>query len=576
MTKAMRWGCLGLSLALVACGEETEESPTRPPAGGADPLDGGAPTFDAAAPSDAEQRAEGGAFPDAAPAPFDVGPRVDVAPPADASPPDAAPPVPDARPAPGPYPEPGAWPPNRGPGGPRRAFLPEALGTNCAYLDGGAGDTSDHHNLVVMYDGYLLMPWSPEFGLTGGLTFWDITDPCTPVVAGYGTTDLMRETHAIGFSTMGGRWAVTNHQEALVRGGVLFWDVSDTRTPTVVSSLKFDGFFYPDAYARVVLSVFWQAPYVYVATADNGIYIVDASDPRNPTLVGQYIFEPVLRAGQVHAVGNLLITTAAEGTRAALLDISNPAAPRPIPGGDFVLRTGAGEAKEIYFSNIGNGYLYGARKQGGGGVMVYDIRDPGAPTYVTDIVSNGNGGYVFVKDQFAFTGESDFAVQYDLSDLANPVEVRRFNLEGDLDTATPIGNVLVLSADDKAERDQGSAIAPWAAEPDTTPPRVTWVYPSDGATGLALTSRFGLSFNEMVDPGSAWVGSIRLYRADLSPDEGRVDGYVSAQENIVNFWPAEPLAPNTQYTLEVPAGGIVDFNGNPIAEPFTATFTTGL
>ena len=133
-----------------------------------------------------------------------------------------------------------------------------------------------------------------------------------------------------------------------------------------------------------------------------------------------------------------------------------------------------------------------------------------------------------------------------------------------------------VKAHDKAERDQGSAVAPWTAEPDTTPPRVTWVYPSDGATGLALTSRFGLSFNEMVDPGSAWVGSIRLYRADLSPDEGRVDGYVSAQENIVNFWPAEPLAPNTQYTFEVPAGGIVDFNGNPIAEPFTATFTTGL
>ena len=80
----------------------------------------------------------------------------------------------------------------------------------------------------------------------------------------------------------------------------------------------------------------------------------------------------------------------------------------------------------------------------------------------------------------------------------------------------------------------------------------------------------------MVDPGSAWVGSIRLYRADLPPDEGRVDGYVRAQENIVNFWPAEPLAPNTRYTLEVPAGGIVDFNGNPLAEPFAATFTTGL
>ena len=483
---------------------------------------------------------------------------------------------PDVGPPPRPYPAPAAWPPNRGPGGPRRSFAEAELGVNCAFLDGGDGDTTNHHNLVVMYDGFLLMPWSPEFGVTGGLTLWDISDPCAPTVQGYGFTDQMRESHAIGFSTVGGgRWAVTSHQRQLVNGGVLFWDLSDTRAPTVASALELPGFFYPDAYARVVLSVFWQAPFVYAATADNGVYIIDASDPRAPQLVGQSIFEPLLRAGQVHAVGNLLITTAAEGTRAALLDISDPAAPRPIPGGDFVFRTSAGEPKEIYFSNIGNGYVYGVRKQGGGGVMVYDIRDPSRPAYVTEVTSNGNGGYAFVKDQFVFTGESDFAAQYDLSDLAAPAEVRRFHLTGDLDTATPIGNVVVLSVDDKAEPDRGSAIAPWALEPDTTPPRVTWAYPSDGATGLARTSRFGLVFNEMVDPGSAWVGSVRLYRADLPPEQGRVDGEVSAQENVVNFWPRAPLEPNTRYVLEVPAGGVVDFNGNATVEAFTATLVTG-
>jgi len=207
--------------------------------------------------------------------------------------------------------------------------------------------------------------------------------------------------------------------------------------------------------------------------------------------------------------------------------------------------------------------------------VVYDIRDPARPTFVTEVTSNGNGGYAFVKDQFVFTGESDFAVQYDLSDLIAPAEVRRFNLPGDLDTATPIGNVVVLSVDDKAGPDQGSAIAPWAQEPDNTPPRVTWAYPSDGATGLARTSRFGLVFNEMVDPSSAWTGSVRLYRADLPPEQGRVDGEVSAQENVVNFWPRAPLEANTRYVLEVPAGGIIDFNGNALVEAFTATLVTG-
>lgn len=114
----------------------------------------------------------------------------------------------------------------------------------------------------------------------------------------------MRESHSIGFSSIGGRWAVTTHSELFRQGGLLFWDVSDVTAPTVLTSLKFDDHIYPDSYTKVVLSVFWQAPYVYVAGTDNGVYVVDATDPANPTLINQYRFDPVLRAGQIVAVGN--------------------------------------------------------------------------------------------------------------------------------------------------------------------------------------------------------------------------------------------------------------------------------
>ena len=40
---------------------------------------------------------------------------------------------------------------------------------------------------------------------------------------------------------------------------------------------SYSGFYYPDAYKLVTLSVFWQHPWVYVAGADNGVYVVDAS-----------------------------------------------------------------------------------------------------------------------------------------------------------------------------------------------------------------------------------------------------------------------------------------------------------
>ena len=485
----------------------------------------------------------------------------------------------DVGPEPRPYPAPDARPANHGPGAPKVTFPPEALYQNCAYLDGGPNDLFDHHNLVVMVDGYLLLPWCPEFGLGGGLTFFDISKPCEPVTVGIGESMLMRETHSVGFyagigETKGtGFWAVVNGLEAL-EPGIEFWDISDPTAPKSVGLMKLPDAFYPDAYARVPLSVFWQGPYVYVAGADNGVYIVDATDPSKPVLVARHQLSPVLRVGQIHAIGNLLIITAAEGPRAVLLDISDPKAPQPIPGGDFEAKDGTGEPRDAYFTNMHGSHLYFVRKEGGGGVIVYDIADPSAPTWSGEVTSEGNGGYVFVHEDYAYVGESSFAAIYDVSDIENITEVARMDLVGDLDTVTPIANIAVLSVDDKAETDKATAIAPSRAEPDNNPPVALWSWPRDGATGIAVTSRFGLSMNEMVDVKSAFDGSVRLYERDVAPELGRVDGVCSVQENIVNFWPEAPLKPGTSYTLELPAGGLIDYSGNAIAVPFKATFKT--
>ncbi|HJL14848.1 MAG TPA: Ig-like domain-containing protein [Sandaracinaceae bacterium LLY-WYZ-13_1] len=499
---------------------------------------------------------------------------------ADAGPPDAGAPVelcdPDLDP--GPFPAPDAWEPNRGPGGPAVTFSEDELYTNCVTLDGGELDRSDHHNLVTMYDGYLLMPWAPEYG-AGGLTFWDFSDPCAPEVIGSGHSPTMRESHSIGFSSVGGRWAVVDQLGLALtegRGGVQFWDIADPSAPEAVADLELPGFVYPDAYARVTLSVFWQVPYVYAAGADNGVYIIDAADPRNPRLVEQYVFEPILRVGQVQVVGNVLVATAAEGPRTVLLDVSDPTDPQPIAGGDFLAEDEGGTPREAYFTNLVGGHVYYANKDGGGGLLVYDIRDPEGPTFAGQHISDGNGGYVFVQHDLAFVGESRFAAIYDVSDLGAITEVARLDLEGDLDTATPIGNVVVLSVDDDANEDEGSAVAPFATDPDAVPPSVEWTWPADGADGLRTTSRLGLSFDELVDVRSAHEGSVRLYRTSAAdPDQGRVPTIVSAQEAIVNVHPRCALEPNTQYTLEVMAGGVIDFNGNAVAETTTVTFTTG-
>jgi hypothetical protein len=474
------------------------------------------------------------------------------------------------------WPEPGDWPPNTGPGGPQVTFEPGDLDVACAFLDGGPS-VVDHHNLVQMYDGYLMLPWAPEWA-GGGISFFDVSDPCNPIEVGMGESLRMRESHAVGFAEIGvRRFALVAHKEPGLLaspGGIEFWDITDPTTPFPASNLKLPGHMYPDAYARVVLSAFWQVPYAYVAASENGIFVVDASDPMNPEIAAEYDIEPTMRAGQLQVIGNLLIVSAAEGPRTVLLDVSVPDFPQPIAGGDFQIIDSEGLAREGYFANMEGSLVWFAVKNGGGGLLAYDIADPSAPVYAGHFDSGGNGGYVFVKDDVAFVGESSFAGLYDVSDPSAIVQLRTLGLEGDLDTITPIGNVAVLSVDDAANPGEGSSVVPWATEVDTAPPHVTWSVPQDGAVDLAVTSRIGVTWNEFVDPRSVWAGSVRLWRVGDDGQPVPVQGTASAQETIVNFCPKEPLLPGTQYTFEIPAGGVVDYNENPIDEPFSITFTT--
>jgi hypothetical protein len=487
---------------------------------------------------------------------------------------------------PGPYPAANAFPPSHGPGLGTVDTTAHPIGTNCAFLDGGDMDVMDHHNLGVMYDGYFLLPWAPETG-AGGLSFYDVSHPCAPTMVGVGTSHTMRETHAIGFSSYGGRFAVVDQMTAIFHGGgIQFWDVSSVTAPRAIADLELPHFGYPDSYARPTLSVFWQGSYVFVGAADTGVHVVDAADPAHPAWVTTIAIDPVLRVGQVQAIGNLLVVTAAEGPRTALFDISDPEHPQPVPGGDFEAVDSTGEARDAYFTSATGGYVFYARKEGGGGLMVMDIHDPTRPVYAADRVSDGNGGYVFVHEGYAFVGESSVARIYDVRDLFDadperviPAPIQELRVQGDLDFAVPFGQLVLLSVDENAMPDQASAIVPWTSAADTTPPVETWVWPPDTSSPLAstlpVTSRFGVTFSEMIMVESAWEGSVRLYRADAaSPDAGRVAGIVSAQEHIVSFVPLCPLEAGVEYVLEMPAGGLHDVSGNALGATITHRFHT--
>lgn len=458
----------------------------------------------------------------------------------------------------------------RGPGGPARAFSEAELFEPCASLEAGEEDRG-YRNLVVPYRGHLVMPWAPEWGF-GGLSFIDFDDPCEPVTVASGFDETMREPHSIGWAALpephpqAGEYAFVAQ-----KNGLLVWEVSDLSAIRTVGRLDIEGVFWPDAYTHVVLHVFVQFPYVYLGTSDNGVYVVDASNPTQPVLLTQHRFDPILRTAGVFALGQRLVVSGSKIDRAAVLDITHPADPQPWLNSPFNLVDGEGGPLEGYHANLTGDWLILSRKNEGGGPAFVDLSDPASPQLVAEYRERqGSGGYVYYHEGFVFQGETDFGNVYDARDLSEVRLVGTASITGDNDTFVPIGNVAILAVDDGGLAPDYSVVVPWAEEPDANPPILLRSDPVDGATGVPLSARIGLSFNEMIEPASFFMGSARLYDADGVA----VPGWVSVQEGIAHYTPREPLRPGTSYTLELLAGGVADPSGNALEAPIQIGFTT--
>ncbi len=465
------------------------------------------------------------------------------------------------------FPDPSAWT-RRGPGGPSRSFTEDELGLACASLTGGASD-AEHHNLVGIYDGYLLMPWAPESG-GGGITVFDFADPCAPIKVGEAEHSLMRESHTLAVAEVAGRTvlAVDTLRDA-EHGGIGFWDLSEPSAPVWLSELDLPGFHYQDAYFRVSLSTFWQGDLLFVSAGFLGVFVVDVADPSAPELVYQWT-EPAFLAGTFHVIGNLALASSAGLSRTMVWDIGDLDNWQLLT--DFEVQEDAGELRPYYFANIGGRYALFARKDEGGGPMVYDLTVPDAPPRVGAGASpDGDGGYVFRHEDQLFQGESNFGARYAFDDPALPVEVARFEMPGDFDTLTPIGNVAVASVDKGGDPGEATLVFPWATAPDARGPRVDLVNPPDGAVWVPQGGRIGLSFDEQIEPMSVHSGSLRVWSADGNAVRGRF----YTQENLVNFVPDTDLPADTTLRVEVPAGGIADVSGNPTTESLTFYFATG-
>jgi DNA-binding beta-propeller fold protein YncE len=426
---------------------------------------------------------------------------------------------------------------------------------------------AEPHNQPSVVDGYLVLAGNASHQI------WDIADPFSPVLMSKFVSPFAAgeaESHAVSAArTAEGRTlfvSISGH-------GVDLWDLSDAAKPVLLSALEIDGIDYGDN-THAVWGVCWQGDFIYVGGTDTGLHVVDARDPQNPSVVAHLSTTELggVSAGPLYAIGNLLvITTPKQHAGIATVDISDPAHPALL---DAEL-----PPVDSYIGGMygGHAYLLTPFRTYDVTTDPRDIRLLGSATsppseYLTfadDVLFLGSlrpdGGVFKVPLPTPETTALDTSVfipgRRDPEDLIKTIF-------SDDQFPLAIGNLLVMSDD---EVNIGSVIAVHATQRDTAPPRVLYANPADGATGQALTTRVGLSFSDSIDTRSLNAANWIVRPVGGEP----LAGMWGINLTIANFWPAQPLEPDTTYEVFLPAGGVADLVGNALAADYEAVFSTG-
>jgi hypothetical protein len=106
--------------------------------------------------------------------------------------------------------------------------------------------------------------------------------------------------------------------------------------------------------------------------------------------------------------------------------------------------------------------------------------------------------------------------------------------------------------------------------PDITPPTVTGTVYANGVTDVPINAKVGVIFSEAMDPLTVTNVTFTLKQGNTP-----VLGTISYSNVTAVFVPLNNLAYNTVYTVTITTG-VKDLAGNPLAAPYTLSWTTGM
>ncbi|MBT2333443.1 ricin-type beta-trefoil lectin domain protein [Variovorax paradoxus] len=435
-------------------------------------------------------------------------------------------------------------------------------------------------NAGIMVNGYFLTSFAPDSGLgPGGFLLYDVSNPrqiklVKKIYEPEARTKEFRETHSFGTAKIGGKTYVVLPSI----NGVEFWDFTDINDIKQVKKLALPGVNAGD-YENVAWQLWWQAPYLYVASAGRGIFIVDARDPANAVVANRGAGKPNpvptgelgnFRVGPIFTMGNHMVLTAMESNGGfASLDISDPLNPK-------VLDSIVGTTPFYYATCFDGRNLHVSTRNSGARMYSYDLSDRSRFVAEDNRLVIDEQLYCATQDNYVIQGAQTRIHKVDVSNPLNHVEVGRGSIlreddpnftHSDNGQVAMFGNLVFVGND----HGSGSGFVVHAVDPDITKPEVKQVSPANGAKQQALTSRIGLGMTDNIRPES--VNSNTFI---VRPVGGNtLAGTYSVQLGIINFSPDQPLSPGTSYEVFLPANGVKDYAGNAIGADYRSTFNTG-
>ena len=367
-----------------------------------------------------------------------------------------------------------------------------------------------------------------------GLRIINVSDPAAPTEAGFcDTPGVADDVTVVGnYAYVADGWS----------SGLRIINVSDPAAPSEA------GFYDTPGWASGVAVA---GNYAYVANSGAGLRIINVSDPAAPTEAG-FCDTPGVALGVAVAGDYAYVANYDAGLR--VINISDPAAPSEAGFYDT-----PGWASGVA---VAGNYAYVANS--GAGLRIINVSDPAAPTEAGFCDTPGVALGVAVAGDYAYVANYDAGLRViNISDPAAPSEAGFYDTPGWAFGVAMAGNYTYV-----ADREGGLVILRFTGGADTTPPTVVSTYPENGATNVAIDTVVTAAFSEPMDSSTINAESFTLAGSAVA---GTVT--YDSDTYTATFTPDANLDYDHEYAATL-STAITDEAGNPLAEPYTWSFTT--